>query len=73
MREAAAAGQGVALLPIFACSGPFKCSELTRVLPDHTTTGVALNLVYPSARFLPKRVTLLRDQLLKDLPPRLKV
>ena len=73
VREAAVAGQGVALLPIFSCSGPFKCRELTRVLPDHTTTGVALNLVYPSARFLPKRVTLLRDQLLKELPPRLKV
>jgi DNA-binding transcriptional LysR family regulator len=73
VREAAAAGRGVALLPMFACSGPFQCKELTRVLPDHATAGVPLNLVYPSARFLPKRVALLRDELVKDLRPRLDV
>ena len=72
VRDAAAAGRGIALLPIFACSGPFKCPELTRVLPDYTTTGVVISLVYPTARFLPKRVALLRDQLLEELPPRLR-
>jgi hypothetical protein len=58
---------------IFACSGRFKRKELTRVLPDHATVGAPLNLVYPSARFLPKRVALLRDQLLKEPRPRLDV
>jgi DNA-binding transcriptional LysR family regulator len=72
VRAAAAAGRGIAMLPIFACSGPFKSKELTRVLPDQATPGVPVNIVYPSARFVPKRVALLRDQLLKELPPRLK-
>ena len=73
VREAAVAGLGITLLPIFACSGPFKTSDLVRVLPDFATAGAPLHLVYPSARFLPKRVSLLRDQLLEELPPRLDV
>jgi DNA-binding transcriptional LysR family regulator len=67
VRAAPAAGQGIALLPLLACSGPFNCRELTRVLPDHATAGVSVSLVYPNARFLRKRVALLRDQLLKEL------
>ena len=73
VREAAVAGLGVTLLPIFTCSGPFKTNELTRLLPEYATGGEPLHLVYPSARFLPKCVSLLRDQLLEELPPRLKV
>jgi DNA-binding transcriptional LysR family regulator len=71
IREAAAAGQGLTLLPIFACSGPER-RDLQRVLPEYATVGEPLQLVYPSARFLPKRVVLLRDQLLKELPPLFK-
>jgi DNA-binding transcriptional LysR family regulator len=71
VREAAAAGEGLTLLPIFACSGPQR-RDLVRVLPAYATVGEPLQLVYPTARFLPKRVVLLRDQLLKELPPRLK-
>ncbi len=73
IREAATAGLGVTLLPILACSGPFKTGDLVRLLPEYATVGEPLSLVYPSARFLPKRVSLLRDQLLEELPPRLKV
>ena len=69
IREAAAAGEGLALLPIFARSGPER-RDLQRVLPEYATVGEPLQLVYPTARFLPKRVVLLRDQLLKELPPR---
>jgi len=67
--EAAAEGHGLALLPIFAS---YRCPggpALTRVLPDHATVAQPLHLVYPSARFVPKRVALLRDQLVKELPP----
>jgi DNA-binding transcriptional LysR family regulator len=71
IREAAAAGQGLTLLPIIACSGPER-RDLQRVLPEYATVGEPLQLVYPTARFLPKRVVLLRDQLLKELPPRFK-
>jgi len=59
IREAAAAGQGLTLLPIFACQGREK-DDLQRVLPEYATVGVPLQLVYPTARFLPKRVVLLR-------------
>jgi DNA-binding transcriptional LysR family regulator len=72
VREAAAAGQGLALLPIFACGGQGR-NDLQRVLPHYATVGEPIHLVYPSARFLPKRVVLLRDQLLEELPMRLKV
>jgi DNA-binding transcriptional LysR family regulator len=73
IREAAAEGQGLALLPIF--SGYLRRRggrELMRVLPSYATAGTPLHLVYPSARFLPKRVALLRDRLMKELPPLLK-
>ena len=72
IREAAAAGQGLTLLPIFACHGREK-DGLQRVLPEYATVGVPLQLVYPTARFLPKRVVLLRDHLVNELPPLLKV
>ena len=72
IREAAAAGQGLTLLPIFACQGREK-DDLQRVLPEYATVGVPLQLVYPTARFLPKRVVLLRDHLVNELPPLLKV
>jgi DNA-binding transcriptional LysR family regulator len=66
--EAAGEGHGLALLPIFASCGRHAGAELTRVLPHHATVAVPLHLVYPSARLLPKRVVLLRDQLLEELP-----
>ena len=72
IREAAAVGQGLTLLPIFACHGREK-DDLQRVLPEYATVGVPLQLLYPTARFLPKRVVLLRDHLVKELPPLLKV
>ncbi len=73
IRAAAAEGHGLVLLPIFsAYLGRRGGRELTRVLPSYATAGGPLHLVYPSARFLPKRVALLRDQLLKELPPLLK-
>jgi DNA-binding transcriptional LysR family regulator len=73
VREAAAAGQGLTLLPIiFACQGRAK-DDLQRVLPEYATVGVPLQLVYPTARFLPKRVVLLRDHLVDELPPLLKI
>src|SRR5439155_415993 len=38
IREAAAAGQGLTLLPIFACQGREK-DDLQRVLPEYATVG----------------------------------
>jgi DNA-binding transcriptional LysR family regulator len=70
--EAAAAGQGLALLPIVACTGRDDAVDIARVLPRHASQGAPLHLLYPSARFVPRRVALLRDQILRELPPRLK-
>jgi DNA-binding transcriptional LysR family regulator len=71
VKEAAIAGRGIALLPVFAGSGPFQSPGLVRVLPEHTTAAIPISLVYASAHFLPKRVALLRYQLLEELPARL--
>ena len=72
VRAAAAAGQGLALLPIVTCAGGATVTDLRRVLARHAAEGPPLHLVYPSARLVPKRVALLRDQILRELPPRLK-
>lgn len=69
VHAAALAGQGLALLPIVACAG---AAGLRRVLPRYAAEGPPLHLVYPSARLVPKRVALLRDQILQEVPPRLK-
>jgi DNA-binding transcriptional LysR family regulator len=69
---AATAGQGLALLSIVACTGRDNAVDLARVLPRHASLGGPLHLLYLSARFVPKRVAPLRDQILRELPPRLK-
>lgn len=64
-------GAGIGLLPLYAPSGPASEGRLVRLLPDYATAGQPLHLVYPSARYLPMRVSLLRDALLEGIPPRL--
>lgn len=58
-------GIGVGLLPLYSVA---EDKRLVRVLPDYATAGNSLQLVYPGARYLPKRVTLLRDAILDTLP-----
>jgi DNA-binding transcriptional LysR family regulator len=70
LRAAVALGNGLGLLPLFTCTGRTD-EDLVRVLPSHATAGTPLHLVYPSARFVPKRVALLRDALLAEIPPML--
>src|SRR5207302_186737 len=57
---------------LVARAGRDGASELRRVLPRHAAEGPPLHLVYPSARLVPKRVALLRDQILQEMPQRLK-
>lgn len=66
-------GAGIGLLPLYAPEATREDGRLVRLLPDHATGGVPLQLVYPSARYLPKRVSLLRDALRAWIPPRLAV
>jgi DNA-binding transcriptional LysR family regulator len=67
--EMVARGLGIGLLPLYLCPKLSGRAGLARILPEYATTGAPLHVVYPSARFLPKRVTLLRDMLLEALPP----
>jgi DNA-binding transcriptional LysR family regulator len=61
VRRATAAGIGIGLLPSSAGGAPRTADNLVRVLPSYAVTGGGLHLVYPSSRFLPTRVSLLRD------------
>lgn len=60
-------GAGIALLPWFLVGPSVDAGDLVRVLPKYKRVGGSGNLVYPSARLLPKRVSLLIDHLLDEL------
>ncbi|MFO0551754.1 MAG: LysR substrate-binding domain-containing protein [Polyangiaceae bacterium] len=66
LREAVAAGAGIGLLPEFVahCAGH---KPIERVLPRFDSPIQPLFLVYPSGRYLPRRVAALRDTLLREL------
>lgn len=61
-----AAGAGVSLLPAFVAE---RAEGLERVLPRHAMPGAPLHLLYPSGRYLPRRVAALRDHILAELTP----
>lgn len=77
--RAALAGAGIAYLPLFLAADAEARGDLVRVLPGaqrgsqvrivptRTLEGSGLQLVYPSARHLPRRAALFRDFLLKAL------
>lgn len=67
--RAVTSGAGIGLLPLFLCDAEVARGDLVRVLPRHAMRGTRLNLVYPSARYLPRRVAALRDFLLEALRP----
>ncbi|MCS6898828.1 MAG: LysR family transcriptional regulator [Myxococcales bacterium] len=63
------ADAGVALAPRSTVQAAIQEGKLRRVLSnyEHQTFG-GISLVYPSAKYLPRRVALLRDYLLRVLP-----
>lgn len=71
-RRAVLEGVGVGLLPTFLCTREVERGRLVRVLPSHTAPGALLNLVYPSAKYLPHRVAVFRDFLVARLAERLQ-
>lgn len=71
LQAAVAAGMGIGLLPMFACRGEGNAG-LVQVLPDHATTGAPLHVVYPSSRFVPRRVAALRDRIITEVSSRLE-
>ncbi|MEM6502514.1 MAG: LysR family transcriptional regulator [Cyanobacteria bacterium P01_C01_bin.89] len=56
LRDAAIAGQGVALLPEFMVQSAMAAGQLTAILPDYCPTPLTLSALYPSHRYLSVKV-----------------
>jgi DNA-binding transcriptional LysR family regulator len=69
LRKVVLGGTGIGLLPSFLCARDVAKGKLARLLPEYALRGVGLHLVYPSSRYLPQRVALLRDFILQSLSP----
>jgi DNA-binding transcriptional LysR family regulator len=69
LREAAVAGQGIALLPIDKCSEPLLKKELVRILPSWASRLIPLSVVYPATRLLSPKVKLFVDHIRTSLTP----
>lgn len=67
VRSAALLGAGVALMPLGACFEDLMAGRLVGVLLTYEGFSGAMHLVYPSARYLPLRVAILRDFLVERL------
>lgn len=67
LKKALLAGGGIALLPTFLVPREEQVGKIVRVLPDWRVGGTALNVVYPSARYVPMRVVAFRDFLVAEL------
>jgi DNA-binding transcriptional LysR family regulator len=67
VRRAIVAGAGIGLLPAIFCKADVADGSLVRVLPKHAVRGASLHLVYPSTRYVPQRVRILREWLLAEL------
>lgn len=67
VRRALLAGVGVGLLPSFACAHDVARGRLVRLLPSYRAFGDPVHLVYPSARYVPRRVAAFRDFLIANL------
>jgi DNA-binding transcriptional LysR family regulator len=69
LQQAAVAGAGIALLPSFLCRAAGAApGALVPVLPGFATPAAGnWHLVYPSARYLPRRAAVFRDLILAEL------
>jgi DNA-binding transcriptional LysR family regulator len=67
VRKAVLAGCGIGVLPTFLCGRAELDGKLVRVLRHWVLRGAVLHIAYPSTRFVPQRVILLREYLLREL------
>lgn len=67
VRKAVLASCGVGILPTFLCARAEVTGKLVRVLPEWSLSGAVLHVAYPSTRFVPQRVVVLREYLLAAL------
>ncbi|MBC45169.1 MAG: LysR family transcriptional regulator [Thalassospira sp.] len=72
MLEAAKAGLGITILPIFSCHGALASGDLVRLLPEYTIHPARnLYAIFPHKRSLASRVRLFVDHMtesMKQLP-----
>jgi DNA-binding transcriptional LysR family regulator len=67
LRATAIAGAGIALLPEINSAEDVDSGRLRRVLPEYSTAGATLYLMYPSRRQVPPRVSAFRDFVAESL------
>jgi DNA-binding transcriptional LysR family regulator len=67
VRKAVLASSGIGVLPTFLCARAELTGKLVRVLPEWSLSGAVLHIAYPSTRFVPQRVVMLREYLLEAL------
>lgn len=65
IRALVVAGGGIALLPSFVYNK--QDTSLVQVLPKYSSQAAPLHVVYPQGKYMPRRVVLFRDFLLKSL------
>ena len=73
IRIAATEGLGIGLLPNFIVERELQQGRLLEVLPEISAAEIAVNAIYPSRKYLPARVRVSIDELLKYIatPPAL--
>jgi DNA-binding transcriptional LysR family regulator len=69
LREAAAAGLGLTLLPVFLCAPDLRARRLERVLPGWSSAEVPIQAVYPSTRQLSPKLSSFLDELQAAMSP----
>lgn len=67
VREAAALGGGIALLPALMAASEVASGRLRRVLSSYCMVGAPFHLVHPPAKRVPLRVTAFRELLIERL------
>jgi len=67
IHQATACGLGIGLMPKFLATQSVTRGELVPVLPAYQGFKGAWHLVYPSARYLPRRAVAFRDLVLAEL------
>jgi DNA-binding transcriptional LysR family regulator len=65
LRDAAVAGRGVALLPVFIAANALKAGELQPILIDYHAPPLSLYAIYPPTRHLAVKVRLFIDYLVE--------
>jgi DNA-binding transcriptional LysR family regulator len=67
VHQATACGLGIGLMPEFLAAKSVERGELVPVLPSYQGVRGTWHLVYPSARYLPRRAVAFRDLVLAEL------